>query len=103
LDISLKHEVATVRSKAASALPVFLSEYYQHGENVLDGQKAVIDSYLSNLEANSETTRMGFSLAIGKFISRIFKRTQGTRIFVIAFSIFGSLQALFLPSCSMEE
>jgi len=81
-----------VRSKAASALPVFLSEYYQHGENVLDRQKAVIDSYLSNLEANSETTRMGFSLAIGKFsFSLIFKPTQGTRIFLIVSSIFGSL------------
>jgi hypothetical protein len=69
LDECLSHEVGNIRSRAASALSPFFSQYYQlehpHGVNTAR-RGAVIASYVEQLAADSQTIRMGFSLALGK-------------------------------------
>ncbi|PNF44134.1 Tubulin-specific chaperone D [Cryptotermes secundus] len=68
LDECLSHEVSNIRSKAASALSPFFTQYYQqehsHGVNTAR-HDAVIATYTEQLAANSQTIRMGFSLALG--------------------------------------
>jgi hypothetical protein len=68
LDECLSHEVGNIRSRAASALSPFFTQYYQQhcrGVNTAR-QDAVITAYTEQLAANSQTIRMGFSLALGK-------------------------------------
>lgn len=69
LDECLSHEVSNIRSRAASALSPFFTQYYQqehsHGVNTAR-HDAVIATYTEKLAANSQTIRMGFSLALGK-------------------------------------
>jgi len=72
----LSHEVENIRSQAASALPAFFTQYYQLqsevGElsNTVNAAKrdAVITMYTEQLAANNKIIRMGFSLALGKFL-----------------------------------
>ncbi|XP_069674548.1 tubulin-specific chaperone D [Periplaneta americana] len=75
LDECLSHEVPNIRSRAASALPAFFTEYYQlrsepggpsEGVNVIK-RDALINAYTEQLAANNQTVRMGFSLALGFF------------------------------------
>jgi hypothetical protein len=69
LDECLSHEVSNIRSRAASALSPFFTQYYQqehsHGVNTAR-RNTVIAAYTEQLAANSQTIRMGFSLALGK-------------------------------------
>jgi hypothetical protein len=69
LDECLSHVVSNIRSRAASALSPFFTQYYQrehsHGVNTTR-RDAVIATYTEKLAANSETVRMGFCLALGK-------------------------------------
>jgi hypothetical protein len=69
LDECLSHEVAIIRSRAASALSPFFSQYYQqqHSRGVNTARwDAVITTYTEQLAANSQNLRMGYSLALGK-------------------------------------
>jgi hypothetical protein len=69
LDECLSHEVGNIRSRAASALSPFFTQYFQQqnsrGVNTAR-RDAVITTYTKQLTANSQTVRMGFSLALGK-------------------------------------
>jgi hypothetical protein len=74
LDECLSHEVANLRSQAASALSAFFTEYYQLQSEPgkpfrrVNTAKcsAVVNKYTEQLAADSKIIRMGFSLAIGK-------------------------------------
>ncbi|GLG98265.1 Tubulin-specific chaperone D [Gryllus bimaculatus] len=78
LDECFSHESINVRARAASALPVFLSEYCRTCENdswvvKMSERDALIGKYTEHLTANNETTRMGFALAIGSLPDFILK------------------------------
>ncbi|XP_076451234.1 tubulin-specific chaperone D-like [Babylonia areolata] len=74
--IDLWHEIlsdclssteAYIQAAAVSAIPAYFSEYYtqKDGSAQPDKQEKIISHYLSQLKASLETTRTGYSLALG--------------------------------------
>ncbi|KAL8610270.1 hypothetical protein ACOMHN_062002 [Nucella lapillus] len=69
----LTHLNPEVQVAAVSAIPALFSEYYTQADGSADPEKQekVLSHYLSQLKSPVETTRMGFSLALGALPSFI--------------------------------
>lgn len=86
LDECFSHEVLIIRTRAASALPIFLSEYYRTLEKDeswtinVTARDSIIIKYTEKLSANNEVIRMGFALAIGSLPEFILKGNLHTVI-----------------------
>ena len=63
IDECLCHEVNNIRLKAAEALSPVCAEYYQNNK---DKCFSIIKNYTEKLSSSDETTRIGYSLALGK-------------------------------------
>nr|XP_022315849.1 tubulin-specific chaperone D-like [Crassostrea virginica] len=63
----LQHVEQNIQVAAAEAIPAFYREYYMEGDGSPKKQKQewVVNKYIQELKSNVETTRKGFSLALG--------------------------------------